>query len=57
MNVINNNAMRNEIIKGTAFLAIAKIGISVSELATNKFTPIGGVTKPTARLTTTITPK
>ena len=29
---------------------------SVSELATNKFTPIGGVTNPIARFTTIITP-
>ena len=33
------------------------IGISVSELATNRLTPIGGVTNPIARLTTIMIPK
>ena len=46
-----------EIMNGTACLAIAKIGNFVIELATNRFTPIGGVTNPIARFTTIITPK
>ena len=32
-------------------------GTSVSELATNRFTPIGGVTNPIARFTIMTTPK
>ena len=43
-------------IIGMAFLAIAMTGTSVSELATKRLTPIGGVTNPIARFTTMITP-
>ena len=39
-----------------AFFAICITGTSVRELATNRLTPIGGVTNPIARLTTMITP-
>lgn len=45
------------IIIGSAFLVISITGISVRELATNKFTPIGGVMNPIARLTIIMTPK
>ena len=44
-------------INGIAFCAIFITGISVKDDATNKLTPIGGVTKPIARFTTIITPK
>ena len=37
--------------------AICIIGTLVSELATNRLTPTGGVTNPTARFTITMTPK
>ena len=49
--------MRNMMIMGIAFFAISITGTSVRELATKRFTPIGGVTKPIARLTTITTPK
>ena len=42
---------------GIACFAISMRGTSVSELATNRLTPMGGVTKPIARFTTIITPK
>ena len=57
MNVISNKATKNIKIIGAAFLAISITGTSVSELATKRFTPIGGVTNPIARLTTIIIPK
>ena len=44
-------------INGIAFCAIFITGISVKDDATNKLTPIGGVTKPIARFTTIMTPK
>ena len=40
-----------------AFFAICIIGTLVSELATNRLTPTGGVTNPTARFTIIMTPK
>ena len=48
--------MRKKQIIGIAFLAISMTGTSVSELATKRLTPIGGVTKPIARFTIMITP-
>ena len=57
INVIRSNATRKQTIKGIAFCAIFITGISVKDDATNKLTPIGGVTKPMARFTTIITPK
>lgn len=44
-------------MSGIALFAISTTGISVRELATKRFTPIGGVTKPIAKFTTIITPK
>ena len=55
--MIRSNAIRKQIISGIAFCAIFITGISVKDDATNKLTPIGGVTKPIARFTTIITPK
>ena len=55
-NVISSSAARKKPIIGIAFFAICMTGTSVRELATNRLTPIGGVTKPIARLTTMITP-
>src|SRR5699024_11542945 len=45
------------IINGIAFLAIVRTDNLLSELATNKFNPKGGVTKPIAKDTTIIIPK
>ena len=56
INVISNRATRNKAIIMMDFLAMAITGTSVKELATNRFTPIGGVTNPMARFTTIITP-
>ena len=56
MKVIRSSAARKNAIIGRAFFAICITGTSVSELATNRLTPIGGVTNPMARLTTMITP-
>ena len=56
MRVIRSSAARKNAIIGRAFFAICITGTSVSELATNRLTPIGGVTNPMARLTTMITP-
>ena len=50
MNVIRSNATRKRAIIGIAFLAILITGTSVSELATNRLTPIGGVTNPIAQV-------
>lgn len=55
--MIKSRATRKQTIKGIAFCAIFMTGISVKDDATNKLTPIGGVTKPIARFTTIMTPK
>ena len=52
-----NNAIKKKPMSGIALFAISTTGISVRELATKRFTPIGGVTKPIAKFTTIITPK
>ena len=52
MKLINSSAITKYPINGRTHLAISYTGISTSELATNKFIPIGGVIKPIARLTT-----
>ena len=57
MKVISKSAIINITIIGMALPAISITGTSVRELATKRFTPIGGVTKPIARLTTIIIPK
>ena len=54
---VSFDANKKYIIIGIAFAAIFIRGISEREEATKRFTPIGGVTKPTARFTTIITPK
>ena len=54
--VIRSKATKKRAIIGMACLAISMTDTSVSELATKRLTPIGGVTKPMARLTTMITP-
>ena len=57
MNVMNTSATINININGIAALAISATGTPVKELVTKRLMPIGGVTKPIARLTTMITPK
>lgn len=55
--VISMSANRNITINGIAFFAILVIGIFVSEFATNRLVPMGGVTNPMARFTVITTPK
>ena len=56
INVMSSNAIRKYPIIGIAFLAMCITGTSVSELATKRFTPIGGVINPIARFTIMIKP-
>ena len=51
------SAIRKAAINGADRRAMRRTEIPVKELATNRLTPIGGVTNPIARLTTMITPK
>lgn len=51
------NTTINAIINGIALFIISSIFIFVIVLATNKFTPSGGVTNPIAKLTPIIIPK
>ena len=55
--VIKSRAIKKNATMGIAFLESSTNDISDMELATKRFTPIGGVTKPMAKLVTMITPK
>ena len=57
MKVISSSAAKNRIIIGYALRASSIIGMPESDEATNRLTPIGGVTNPIARFTTMMIPK